>query len=289
MRRVLASLLWAGVVFAQELPQPKIDSVAGGHQFTEGPVWVGEGYLLFSDVPANKIHKASPEGVTVFRENTGAANGNFYDDKGRLYSCEGRARRVTRLDKKGKLDVLAERFEGKRFNAPNDITVSRNGHVYFTDPSFGNQSDGREMDFYGVYQITPKGEVHLIAKPSGRPNGIALNAKGDKLFVANTDERNIRVYDVAKDGSVSNERIFVDKIEGPPDGLKVDEAGRVWLAADDVLVYSPEGKQVLRVRIPQKATNLTIADPQTVYVTAYTAVYRLHWQNPLTGKGAQSN
>src|SRR5215213_4201941 len=172
--------------FGQDFSHVTVERVAANLKFAEGPVWSREGFLLFSDVPNNKIMKFTPgEGVSVFSENTNGTYGNTFDEKGRLYSCESRTGRVIRTDKKGKVEVLAEKWEGKRFNAPNDIVVSKNGHVYFTDPAFGNQEEKRQLDFFGVYLIGAKGELSLIAKPSGRPNGIALSPNGKLLYVSN--------------------------------------------------------------------------------------------------------
>ena len=153
-----------------------VEKVAHGFRFTEGPVWSRDGYLLFSDIPGGKIMKLCSDGATeVYREASNGAAGNAFDAQGRLYTCETHARRVTRTDKKGRIEVLADKWDGKRLNAPNDIVVSKSGHVYFTDPAFGNQQDTRELDFYGVYHISPKGQLSVIAKPAGRPNGIALS------------------------------------------------------------------------------------------------------------------
>src|SRR6267378_3391756 len=176
--------------FAQDLSHIAIERVAASLKFAEGPVWSREGFLLFSDIPNNRIMKFTPgEGVAVYSENTNGTNGNAFDEKGRLYSCESRTGRVIRTDKKGKVEVLAEKWEGKRLNAPNDIVVSKNGHVYFTDPAFGDQADRRQLDFFGIYLISTKGELSLVAKPSGRPNGIALSPNGKILYVSNSDER----------------------------------------------------------------------------------------------------
>ena len=221
----------------------QVEKVAHGFRFTEGPVWSRDGYLLFSDIPGGKIMKHSPDGDTeVYRDASNGAAGNAFDAQGRLYTCETHARRVTRTDKKGRIEVLADKWDGKRLNAPNDIVVSKSGHAYFTDPAFGNQQDTRELDFYGVYHISPKGELSLIAKPAGRPNGITLSPNGRILYVANSDERNIRAYDVDRDGEVSNERVAVSHIDGIPDGIRTDEKGNLYVAAKGIAVYSP-GRQ----------------------------------------------
>ncbi|HUJ22425.1 MAG TPA: SMP-30/gluconolactonase/LRE family protein [Bryobacteraceae bacterium] len=273
---VLGSLSAAAV--AQEPAEHEIERVASGYQFTEGPAWSREGFLLFSDVPNNKIMKFVPgEPAAVFRENSNGANGNAFDVQGRLYSCESRTRRVVRADKKGNLQVLADKWEGKRFNAPNDIVVRKDGHVYFTDPAFGSQTDARELDFYGVYHITPKGDLSLIAKPLGRPNGIALTPNGHILYVANSDEHNVRAYNVDRNGDVSGERVVITGVDGVPDGLRVDEKGNVYLAANGIVVYNEQGKHLETIELAEVPSNCTFGDGdlETLYVTARTSLYRV--------------
>lgn len=263
---------------AQDFSDVQVEKAANGFRFTEGPAWSRDGYLLFSDIPGNKIVKYVPdEGYPVFREPSNGANGNAFDAQGRLYTCESFARRVTRTDKKGHIEVLADKWEGKRLNAPNDIVVSKTGHVYFTDPAFGSQADTRELDFYGVYHITPKGELSAIAKPSGRPNGITLSPNGRILYVANSDERNIRAYDVDRNGEVSGERTVVSGIEGVPDGIRTDEKGNLYLAAKGILVYSPAGKLLATIPLAETPSNCAFGDSdlQTLYITARTSLYRV--------------
>jgi gluconolactonase len=217
------------------------------------------------------------EGSQVFREASNGADGNAIDSQGRLYTCEARAHRVTRTDKKGKIDVIAEKFEGKRLNAPNDITVRHDNHVYFTDPAFGNQLEGRELSFFGVYHVTPKGELEVIAKPKGRPNGIALSPAGKALYVTNSDERKVYAYDLDKNGAASNEHVLISGIEGVPDGIRTDEKGNLYVAAKGVAIYSAEGKLIRQVPLTEKPSNLAFgdADMQSLYVTARTSIYRL--------------
>jgi gluconolactonase len=284
-RAVFFLLMVVPLVFSQDFSQGQVEKVAANQKFTEGPVWSREGYLLWSDVPSNNINKFVPgTGVSLFRDNTNGANGNAFDDKGRLYTCESRTRRVVRTDKKGNVEVIAEKWEGKRLNAPNDIVVSKQGHVYFTDPAFGAQSDTRELDFYGVYHVNPKGEMQLIAKPSGRPNGITLSPNGRILYVSNSDDRNVVAYDVSKDGSAGNERVFVTGIDGVPDGIKTDEKGNLYVSARGVAIYSPEGKLLHTITVPETPANCAFGDPdlQTFYITARTSVYRVR----LNVKGA---
>ena len=277
-RQLGASVLGAlgSTALAQE--ERQIDRVAGGFRFTEGPAWSHEGFLLFSDVPNDQILKYIPgEKPTVFRENSNGANGNAFDAQGRLYSCESRTRRVIRMDKKGNLQVLADKWEGKRLNAPNDIVIRKDGHVYFTDPAFGNQADTRELDFFGIYHITPKGELTLIAKPAGRPNGIAFAPGGHVLYVANSDEHNVRAYDVDHNGEVSGERVVISGVSGVPDGIRVDEKGNIYVAANGVAVYDAHGKLTETIEFSETPANCAFGDSdlQTLYITARTSLYRL--------------
>ena len=278
MRAILLWAIVAAAAVAQNFDDIKIEKVAAGYIFTEGPVWSRDGFLLFSDVPNNRIHKLVPGAkITVFREQSGAANGNAMDVKGNLYTCEGKARRVTRTDKKGAVEVLADKWEGKRLNAPNDIVVRRDGNVYFTDPAFGNQAEGRELDFYGIYRIPPKGPMELVAKPKGRPNGVAISQNGKILYVANSDDRAIYAYDLDTKGAATNERRAISNIAGSPDGIRLDEKGNLYVTADGLAIYSPEGKLLHTIEISETPRNCAFgdADFQTLYITALTSVYRV--------------
>jgi gluconolactonase len=270
-------LLLSWSAFAQDFANIRIDKVAAGYAFAEGPAWSPMGYLIFSDIPNNKLFQFTPgQPASVFRENSNGATGNRFDVQGRLYTCESHTRRVTRTDKKGKVEVLAERWQGKRLNAPNDLAVRKEGDVYFTDPAFGNQQDSRELDFFGVYHISRKGELEIIAKPKGRPNGIALAPDGKTLYVSNSDERNVRVYDLDKNGAASNERTLISGIEGVPDGVCVDEKGNLYVAANQMRVYSSEGKPLGMVPTEETPSNCAFGDPDlgSLYITARTSVYR---------------
>jgi gluconolactonase len=265
------------VLPAQDFANLHIEKVAGGFTFTEGPVWSREGHLLFSDPPENKIYRLSNDGKSVYREASNGANGNTFDTQGRLYTCESKSRRVTRTDAKGKIEVLADKFEGKRLNAPNDIVVRKDGHVYFTDPAFGAQADSRELDFYGTYHLPPKGPLALIAKTPGRPNGIALSPNGKLLYVADSDDRLVRVYDVGGNGVATNGRTLISKIDGPPDGIRTDDKGNIWVTCNNVSVYAPDGKFINKIDFPETPRNLTFGDGDysTLFVTALKSVYKV--------------
>jgi gluconolactonase len=278
VRPFFAILLFIWSAAAQDFANMRIDKVAAGYAFTEGPAWSPSGFLIFSDIPNNKLLQFTPgQPANVFRENSSGATGNRFDAQGRLYSCESHSRRVTRTDKKGKVEILAERWQGKRLNAPNDLAIRKDGDIYFTDPAFGNQQDTRELDFFGVYHISRKGDLEVVAKPKGRPNGIALSPDGRMLYVSNSDEKNVRAYDLNKNGEASNERTLISGMEGVPDGICVDEKGDLYVAANHVLVYSPEGKPIGMIQIEETPSNCSFGDPDlgSLYITARTSVYRV--------------
>jgi gluconolactonase len=261
----------------QDFSTVKVEPVAAGFPGGEGPVWSRAGYLLFSDYSRDRIYKYVPGGEPeVYREDSHGTNGNTMDAQGRLYSCEYKSRRVTRTDRNGRIEVLADRFEGKRFNAPNDIVVSKAGHVYFTDPAFGSQADHRELDFYGVYHLPPKGPLKLVAKPGGRPNGIALSPNGRILYVSNSDERNVRAYDLDKNGETANERVLISGIKGVPGGMRVDEKGNLYIAADGLAIYSPEAKLLHTIELHSRPSNCAFGevDYHTLFITERGSVYR---------------
>lgn len=267
MRRCVLVLLCACALAGQDLSHLQIEEIASGFPGGEGPVWSRQGFLLFSEYDNNRIYKYVPgKAPEVYREDSHGANGNTMDRQGRLYTCEYRSRRVTRTDRKGRIETIAERFEGKRFNAPNDIVVNRNGHIYFTDPLF-TPLDHRDLDFFGVYHMTPKLEIEAIAKMQTRPNGIALSPDGRILYVANSDEKNIRAYDLDKKGHASNERIVVVGLEGA-DGMKVDVKGNLYVASRGVVVYSPDGKLLGKIQPAKNPRNLAFgdADFRTLYM-----------------------
>jgi gluconolactonase len=184
---------------------------------------------------------------------------------------------VVRVDKKGKMDVVADRFEGKRLNAPNDVVVRRDGNIYFTDPAFGSQQDSQELDFFGIFRVTPRGVVEAIARWKTRPNGIALSENGRTLYVTDSDSQTIHAFDLANNGTATNDRVVVSKIVGVPGGLRLDEDDNIFVAARHVFVYSPKGELIRTIEFGETPSNLAFgdADFRTLYVTARTSVYRV--------------
>lgn len=285
MRHPLSQLAFLLIAIAsasaQEFTGMEVERVVKDLHFAEGPVWSWEGFLLFSDSPVDKLRKLVPgSGDSEFAERAGGAMGNAYDTEGRLYTCEFRERRLTRLGKKGGVEVIAARFEGKRFNGPNDVIVRRDGQIYFTDPAFGSQDDTRELDFYGVYHVTPRGEIEAVARWKTRPNGIAISPNGRTLYVSDVDQHLVRAYDLDNRGVASKERVVIEKIAGPPGGLKTDEKGNVYVAAKNVVVYGPASglmKQIGEVPLNEPPSNLAFgdSDSETLYITARTTIYRV--------------
>jgi sugar lactone lactonase YvrE len=267
------------ILDAQSFSDVTVETLVRDARYAEGPVWSPEGFLLFSDTVTDQIKKWTPgKGASDYASRPGGAGGNAYDEEGRLYTCEFHDRLVTRTSKDGRTrSVIAARFEGKRLNAPSDIVVRRDGNAYFTDPAFGNQQDTRELDFYGVYRIKTNGELEAIARWKTRPNGITLSPNGRLLYVADSDARLIRVYDLAGNGAASGERVFAAKIEGVPGGLRTDEKGNVYEAAKAVFVYSPKGEMIKEIQLKETPSNLAFGDKDfsSLYVTARTAVYRV--------------
>lgn len=288
MRFFTALCILAGTISAQSIPvEIVVEKVATGYRFLNGPVWSPDDFLLFSDTPSDRLLRLNPGKVpSEVSSYSGGISAATFDSKGNMYVAEPRARRVTRLDKKGKLDVIAERFEGKRFNAPNDLVVRRDGTVYFTDPAFGDQQDSMELGFYGVFRVTSKGEVTAIARWKTRPNGIALSQDGRTLLVSDSDMQTLHAIELDKDGAATNDRVLVSKIPGAPSGVRADDDGNIFVAGKDILIYSPKGELIRTIKLPERPSNLAFGDSElkTIYITAQTSVYRVR----LNVKGAVS-
>jgi gluconolactonase len=212
----------------------------------------------------------------IYRDFTNGANGNSMDVQGRLYSCERDGRRVVRMEKDGKLTVIAAEYQGKRLNDPNDVVVRRDGQVYFTDPAPNDVLQPLALDYAGVYHVTPQGTISLITKMR-RPNGVALTPDGRTLYVADTMERKIMAYDLDAEGNATGERVFISGIDGGPDGLRVAANGNVYIACRGIAIYTPSGKFIRMMEFPETPANCTFGDSdlQTLYVTARTSVYRV--------------
>ena len=247
--------------------------VAEGFQFTEGPAWLpGEG-LVFSDIPADTIYRPDK---TEFRKPSGKSNGLGVDMEGRLIACEHWNRRVTRTEKDGAITVLAGEYLGRKLNSPNDLTVRSDGAIFFTDPPYGLEKREAELPFSGVYAIMPDGTLRLLSVYFSRPNGIVLSPDEKTLYIADSEDNFIQAFDVAEDGALSNSRLFC---EAPlPDGMAMDELGRVWTTAfDGIRVYDPDGRHSGTITIPMKPANCAFGgeDFSTLYVTGLTTLFKV--------------
>lgn len=266
----------------------QVEKVASGLQFTEGPVWHPQNFLLLSDIPANIIYQWAPnKKLTIFRQPSGNANGNTLDREGRLITAEHSNRRVSRTEQDGKVVTLASQYEGKRLNSPNDLVVKSDGSIYFTDPPYGIESEQEELGFYGVYRLTPSGQLTLLVRDFLRPNGIVLSPDEKKLYVNDSEKSYIRVFDVKSDGTVENGRLFAElkdpSKEGVPDGIKVDTKGNIYSTGPGgVWVFSPAGNVLGKIAVPEVTTNLAWGDEdyKTLYITAGKSLYRIRLKTP---------
>jgi len=276
------------------------EKVASGFIFVEGPLWHSEGFLIFSDIPANRIYKIDENGKPeVFMEKSGysgtdspvgeiGTNGLAYDQEGRLLLCQHGNRQVVRIEKDGSQTVLASTYQGKKLNSPNDIVCREDGTIYFTDPSWGLEKNSnkpqREISFNGVYRYA-KGELYVVDSTLAKPNGIALSPDGNTLYVADISKKWFS-YTLNKDGSVKSKKLFFDASaihgKGHMDGMKVDVKGNVYATGPDgVMIFSPKGKYLGAVQFEETAANIGWgdADGKTLYATCNTSIYRIKFKN----------
>ncbi|HTG50582.1 MAG TPA: SMP-30/gluconolactonase/LRE family protein [Gemmatimonadales bacterium] len=284
-------------------PDAPIDRIAGGLTFTEGPVWRG-GALLFSDIPNKRIARwrRLPEGPELTTYVTGMSNGLTLDRQGRMLAAEHDGRRVTRVSDDGTRSVLAERFQGKRLNSPNDIVVKSDGSIYFTDPPYAVKPlppgtvrpdrwwtqpiEGKEQPCQGVYRITPDGTLHLLVDDFALPNGLAFSPDESVLYVDDSPRRHVRAFDVRPDGTLANSRVLCDMDHpqpGSPDGMKIDVEGHLYVTgATGVWVFEPDGTHLGVIVTPERPANCAWGDEdrQTLYITARTSLYRIRTKVP---------
>lgn len=254
------------------------ERVASGLQFVDGVVWSRDGFLVFADVVKKTVYRLDATGPPrPTGENRNGAQGLAYDTMSRLYICEAPGRRVVRMDRGGRMEVLAERYQGKKFNAPNDITVRKDGNIYFTDAAFAGAIETRELDHNGVYRITSKGELELVAKWATRPNGIAISADGKSLYVTDSDRHAVVAFDLDGKGAATNPRDVVRNIQGVPGGVRTDEKGRFYVAARGVGVYTREGRLVHTFLQSEVMTNCAFGDEdmETLYMCSRKAVFKV--------------
>ena len=280
-----------------------LDELYTSCRWAEGPVWFSDhNCLLWSDIPNERILRWVPEGgVSVFRQPSNFANGNTRDREGRLVTCEHGGRRVTRTEVDGSITVLADSYQGKKLNAPNDVIVRSDGSIWFTDPTYGIMADYEgykaepEQPTRNVYRLDPStGKLEAVITDFHQPNGLAFSPDETKLFVADSayshDEsapRHIRVFDVIDGGrNVTGGKIFCTIDSGLPDGFRFDTDGNLWTSAGDgVHCFSPQGELLGKIKIPQTVANVTFGGPRRnrLFITATKSLYAVY----LTVTGAQ--
>ena len=283
--------------------------LATGYGATEGPLWHSEGYVTFVDIPNGLLLRWDQGGdVKVLRENTGEGNGCSLDRQGRLIMCHGGDRpHISRMEPDGSISTIAERWQGKRLNRPNDIICRSDGTIYFTDPELRVPPEQRELGFAGVFRISPDGQLHVATDECEYPNGLALSPDESVLYVAITrlddgcngetergevcPHRKLRAFDVASDGSLSNNRIFMDMSSsgaGAPDGVKVDVEGRIYCTCSgEIWVMNPAGVKLGIIGgLPEGVRNMAFGGPdyRTLYITGGASLYSLGMN--VTGIGA---
>jgi gluconolactonase len=271
----------------------RVETLYEGSRWAEGPAYFAAGrYLVWSDIPNDRMLRwdETTGTVGVFRAPAGYTNGNTVDREGRLVSCEHGARRVTRTEYDGSITVIADRYEGRRLNSPNDVVVASDGSVWFTDPTYGIDSDYEgyraesEIGASNVYRVDPQtGACAVAADDFVRPNGLAFSPNERKLYVSDTGmthvpggPRHIRVFEVAPGGALTGGEVFATCTEGMFDGFRADEAGRLWAGAGDgVHCYDEDGTLLGKVRVPETVANVAFGGPRRnrLFICATTSLY----------------
>jgi gluconolactonase len=263
--------------------QAKLETVATGFGFTEGPMWDAAGFLYVSDETINKIFRVYPNGKKEEVIALGDPDGNTFDRQHRLIDCASVLRAIIAVTADGKYKILADHYDGKKFNSPNDVIVGPDGALYFTDPTLDLVAgEKQEIPFQGVYRLDDAGNVRLLTQDLTQPNGLAFSPDGKHFYIDDSEKRNIRVYDVASDGTLSNGRVFGEepggKHDGVPDGIKVDKSGNLFVTGPKgIWVWDAFGNHLGTIAMPEQPANLTWGDQdyRTLYITATTSVYRL--------------
>lgn len=270
-----------------------VKQLATGFDWTEGPVWFGDHEcLLFSDIPNNRILRWSErDGISTFRAPSNFSNGHTRDHKGRLISCEHGLRRVTRTEYDGSITVIADRYDGKRLNSPNDVVVKSDGTIWFSDPHYGIMTNYEGFKAtpelpLNVYRVDPEtGDIEAVVTDMNAPNGLAFSPSEDRLYVADTgrmfsgDAQTMRVYDCGDDGTLSGGRAFHTIEPGASDGFRVDTDGNVWSsAADGVHCISPDGALLGKILVPELVSNVCFGGrgKHRLFITATTSLYAIN-------------
>ncbi|SLN49316.1 SMP-30/gluconolactonase/LRE family protein [Roseisalinus antarcticus] len=268
-----------------------------GSEWVEGPAYFAGGrYLIWSDIPNDRMLRLdeADDSVSLFRQPSGNSNGNTVDRQGRLISCEHGRRRVSRTEHDGSITVIADAYQGKRLNSPNDVVVKSDGTIWFTDPAYGIESDyegnkaAGEIGGWYVFRVVPEtGEISAVITGMVRPNGLAFSFDETRLYVSDSGkphhapfekQADMMVADVAPDGSLGNLRPFTNIHHGGFDGFRLDTEGRIWAAAGaNVECYAPDATLLGRIKLPETVSNLCFGGPKRniLYVTATTSLYRI--------------
>jgi gluconolactonase len=299
---LLTSVLLFATPLATAQPQPTTQStapseivpagataekVAGNMNFTEGPAWITD-HLIFSDIPANELKRWSEkDGVSTFRSPSENTNGNTVDREGRLISCQHTARRVIRTEPDGSITVLADQYQGKKLNSPNDAVVKSDGTIYFTDPTYGIDRKLKEQPHNHVFRLNPETkELTAVATDFDQPNGLCFSPDEKRLYVADSGRpHHVRAFDVQPDGTLAHSRVFCTITPGAPDGIRADAQGNLYsTAGNGVQVFSPDAQPLALIPTPESPANCAFGGPdfQTLFMTARTSLYRIH----LNVKGA---
>lgn len=256
-------------------PGAEVKKLAGDFKFTEGPACDRDGNVYFSDIPNARIHKWSLDGkLSTVREESGKANGLYFDKQGSLFACEGGSRQLTKMSPIGEVEVLVDNYQGKKLNSPNDLWLDAKGNLYLTDPRYGN-TDNVEQDGMHVYFLAHGSKkLTRVIDNMKRPNGIVGTKDGKLLYVTDEKGNQTFVYNVDKPGSLGERRLIADK---GSDGMTLDEQGNLYLTNGSVWVYSPEGKLLQEIKGPEKAANVCFggADRKTLFITARTGFYSI--------------
>ncbi|MGA8103901.1 MAG: SMP-30/gluconolactonase/LRE family protein [Candidatus Acidiferrales bacterium] len=261
----------------------KLETLSTGFGFTEGPVWDPSGFVYVSDETLNKIFRVYPGGRKEPLISLGDPDGNTFDLRHKLLDCASVLRAIVEVSPDGQYKILADHFEEKRFNSPNDVIIGPDGATYFTDPTLDlPEGQKQEIPFQGVYRLGDKGDVRLLTKELSQPNGLGFSPDGRKFYVDDSEQRNIRVYDFASDATLANGRIFGTepggKGDGVPDGIKLDQQGNIFVTGPQgIWLWNPQGRHLGTIVLPEQPANLAWGekDYATLYITATTSVYRL--------------